>query len=301
MAVVGCKVGVIIWRMLICALKIWWMEYRYLGYLMVMEVMYIYQLGQEVALYAKKYLPDILKGTASFKAKNFKQALIDSFLIIDQKLDSPEGRKELKECLMLGPRKTYSTEEGVDLNLIPNIMGCTACVALITPTQIFVANAGDSRAVISKKSHALDMSVDHKPSIEKERKRIELAGGFIDDGRVNGSLNLSRCLGDLEYKKNKKFKQEEQMITCFPEVRIEKLSTDIDFLVIACDGIWDCLSSQEAVDYLKEKVKNPEKIPKVSTIVETMLDAILAKDVESSDGIGCDNMTCIVICFKPGK
>ena len=50
---------------------------------------------------------------------------------------------------------------------------------------------------------AFPMSVDHKPDDDLEKKRITQAGGFVTDGRVNGNLNLSRALGDLEYKSQK--------------------------------------------------------------------------------------------------
>lgn len=83
--------------------------------------------------------------------------------------------------------------------------GCTACSAIITPTEIYIGNSGDSRAVLAKKStngkvNALELSVDHKPELPEERQRIEKAGGFVDDNRVKGVLSLSRALGDLEYK-----------------------------------------------------------------------------------------------------
>lgn len=81
--------------------------------------------------------------------------------------------------------------------------GCTACVVLITPTKIYTANAGDSRAVLCRKGHALPLSSDHKPENEIERKRIQAAGGDIVNGRVNGGLNLSRSFGDFNYKKAK--------------------------------------------------------------------------------------------------
>jgi serine/threonine protein phosphatase PrpC len=75
---------------------------------------------------------------------------------------------------------------------------------LITPTDIYVANAGDSRGVLAKKVgekfHAIELSIDHKPDNFDEKKRIEKAGGFVEDNRVRGILNLSRSLGDLEYK-----------------------------------------------------------------------------------------------------
>ena len=80
--------------------------------------------------------------------------------------------------------------------------GCTACSALVTPTKIYVANAGDSRAVLARKSgdKAVAVEMSDKPELDREKKRIEKAGGFVEDNRVKGVLNLSRSIGDLEYK-----------------------------------------------------------------------------------------------------
>ena len=119
--------------------------------------------------------------------------------------------------------------------------GCTACSAIITPTDIFVGNAGDSRAVLARKPKAaggkfrcIPMSEDHKPDLAREKARIEAAGGFVEDNRVKGVLNLSRSLGDLEYKSDAKLKLAEQMITALPEVKKEKID-DSAFLIIACE------------------------------------------------------------------
>ena len=136
--------------------------------------------------------------------------------------------------------------------------GCTACSALITPTEIIVGNAGDSRAVLAQKAkaklQAIEMSVDHKPELEEEKTRIEKAGGFVEDNRVKGILNLSRSIGDLEYKNDSSLPLKDQMITAMPDIRTEKITSETDFIIIACDGIWDCLSSQEAVDLVGDLI-----------------------------------------------
>ena len=121
--------------------------------------------------------------------------------------------------------------------------GCTACVALFTKDSIICANSGDSRCVLARGTNALEMSQDHKPDNVEELRRIEAAGGFVEEGRVRGILSLSRALGDLEYKLNKKIGVEAQMITCVPEIKKVELTSDDKFLIIACDGIWDCLTS----------------------------------------------------------
>lgn len=71
-----------------------------------------------------------------------------------------------------------------------------------------MGNAGDSRCVLSRNRVVVPLSFDHKPDNEEERARIEYAGSTITEGRVDGNLNLSRSLGDLKYKTNKKLKPE---------------------------------------------------------------------------------------------
>ena len=75
------------------------------------------------------------------------------------------------------------------------------------------------------------MSQDHKPDNTEELRRIEAAGGFVEDGRVRGILSLSRALGDLEYKLNRKVPVEAQMITCVPEIKTVQLSDQDKFLM----------------------------------------------------------------------
>ncbi|CAH1721614.1 unnamed protein product [Aphis gossypii] len=175
--------------------------------------------------------------------------------------------------------------------------GCTAVMALLVNNKLYVANAGDSRCVVSVGGKAHDMSKDHKPEDEPELKRINKAGGRVSsDGRVNGGLNLSRALGDHNYKKNKDLPNTEQMITALPDVTVLDITPDDNnFIVLACDGIWNSLSSQEVVDFISERINKPDT--KLSSICEELFEQCLAPNT-LSDGTGCDNMTCIIVKLK---
>lgn len=177
-----------------------------LGFLMVMVVIFyiffiFYFLGREVALYVKdKFIAELQK-LESFKKRDYTNALKELFIRIDELLRTPQGLKDIKK---------YSSNDDSGSSLfgrpetdnIALYTGCTACVALITETEIICANAGDSRCVLSNGGNAVEMSEDHKPDLPTERARIEKAGGFVEENRVKGVLNLSRSLGDLEYKQD---------------------------------------------------------------------------------------------------
>lgn len=172
--------------------------------------------------------------------------------------------------------------------------GCTANVALLHKNELYVANAGDSRCVVCKEGNAVALSVDHKPELHEEYERIKRAGGMVMDGRVNGNLNLSRAIGDLEYKQDKTLAPKEQMITAYPEVQKYTLSAQDEFMVLGCDGVWEIKNNQQVIDFCREKIKNnPETKPHL--ILEDLLDQILAPD--TSMGFGCDNMTSILVIF----
>lgn len=213
----------------------------------------------------------------------------------DDTEEAEEDDEEEEEEEMMVPGMEGKEEPGSD-------SGTTAVVALIRGKQLIVANAGDSRCVVSEAGKALDMSYDHKPEDEVELARIKNAGGKVTmDGRVNGGLNLSRAIGDHFYKRNKNLPPEEQMISALPDIKVLTLTDDHEFMVIACDGIWNVMSSQEVVDFIQSKISQRDEngeLRLLSSIVEELLDQCLAPDT-SGDGTGCDNMTCIIICFKP--
>ncbi len=87
------------------------------------------------------------------------------------------------------------------------------------------------------------------------------------------------------------------MITAFPEVAILKRE-EAKFLILACDGIWDCMTSQVAVDFVAGRLS---KESKCSNIITEMFEKNIAEEIHSSNGIGCDNMTCVIVEFKGSK
>ena len=74
------------------------------------------------------------------------------------------------------------------------------------------------------------MSIDHKPDDDLEKKRISQAGGYVTDGRMNGNLNLSRALGDMEYKRQKDRDRDCQLIISKPDITVKELDTNVKFM-----------------------------------------------------------------------
>ncbi|KAH8318592.1 hypothetical protein KR059_003707, partial [Drosophila kikkawai] len=174
--------------------------------------------------------------------------------------------------------------------------GCTAVVCLLHGRDLYVANAGDSRCVISRNGRVIEMSLDHKPEDDEEAARIIKAGGRVTlDGRVNGGLNLSRALGDHAYKTNVELPAESQMISALPDIKKLIITPEDEFMVMACDGIWNYMSSEEVVDFVRFRLK--EKNKKLSIICEELFDNCLAPNT-MGDGTGCDNMTAVIVQFK---
>jgi serine/threonine protein phosphatase PrpC len=235
-----------------------------------------------------------------FIAGDYGGALRETFLDIDILLRTEKGRKEIKDIFYKYISKNTSFK--VNVNMLdrvksgdPDIEGCTANVLLIKNGFIYIANAGDSRSVLASKRVATDLSLDHKPGNEIELTRIKNAGGVVTNGRVQNNLNLSRALGDLQYKKDLNLIAEDQIITANPDIKIIKIEKDFDFIIMGCDGIYESLTSQELVDKFYAKF-DANSNNTLTSIVEDIVDPLVAKDKDAIRG--CDNMTCILIKFK---
>jgi protein phosphatase 2C family protein 2/3 len=131
---------------------------------------------------------------------------------------------------------------------------------------------GDSRSIASVRGRVQNLSYDHKPNNELESKRIIAAGGWVEFNRVNGNLALSRALGDFVFKKNESKRAEEQIVTAFPDVEIKELTNDHEFILLACDGIWDVLSNEEVLEFVRTRIAQmipPETVQKKKSIFQT--------------------------------
>jgi len=211
----------------------------------------------------------------------------------DDEDDDDEDVEEEEDAEVAAKAKHFSMnlreEPGSD-------SGCTAVVGLIHKNTLFVANAGDSRCVLSRAGTAVALSADHKPEDEPERSRIQRAGGVVtNDGRVNGGLNLSRALGDHAYKQNTQLGHREQMISALPDIQQIELQPGDDFIVLACDGIWNSKTNQQVIDFVRPRLQKAGNSPKsLSKICEELFDECLSPDT-MGDGTGCDNMTAIIV------
>lgn len=121
--------------------------------------------------------------------------------------------------------------------------GTTALIVLKQGNKMWVAHCGDSRAIITlENGNSIQVTYDHKPNRDDEYRRINASGGFVapaykgDVYRVNGSLAVSRSIGDLDLF---------PYVTWKPEISYVSITSKFSFLVLCTDGIWDVMSNDD--------------------------------------------------------
>ncbi|VVB03584.1 unnamed protein product [Arabis nemorensis] len=162
--------------------------------------------------------------------------------------------------------------------------GTTALATFIFGRHLMVANAGDCRAVLCRKGEAIDMSQDHRPIYLPERRRVEECGGFVDDGYLNGVLSVTRALGDWDMKLPR---GSQSPLIAEPEIKQINLTEEDEFLIIGCDGIWDVLTSQEAVSIVRRGLRRHDDPMRCAR--ELAMEALRLNTF--------DNLTVVVVCF----
>lgn len=192
---------------------------------------------------------------------NIKNALVKTFLKLDSMLSEPHA---------------YTT-------------GSTCLVVLKHRDTLWVANSGDSRAIMNNLRLAVPLSTDHKPNLQEERDRIYKHGGRITKSfggvwRVNGELALSRAIGDKKLR---------PLVICTPEITKFALGPDNKFFILATDGVWD-LFGNHAISNVVYNAYLSDSRASDSTVMElakTMLLGLLDSHVD-------DNTTLVLVHIR---
>ena len=280
---------------------------------------------------------DILLRMDSFRHRNYEQALMETFLKLDELLKNEKVNQFLYDINFSGETKyeNYQSSQSIksanrnrtlskdnynivtikykknyiniDLNettsgmeedycdiKVAKEMGTTANVVLLTKNHIYISNVGDSLSVMFKNGKAVKLNQEHKTTLRSEYERIQKSGGHIYNNRIEGKLKLTRAIGDLIFKSQPGLKFYEQSVTAFPEITKIKRTDDISFIVMACDGVWDCVEEQGFCEEIEKNIRmNPKK--KLSDIIAEIFDKLVSKT--NNIPIGTDNMSCIIVQF----
>ena len=183
-----------------------------------------------------------------------EKAIKEAFLNLDHKM-----------------REFTETKDGFDRS------GSTSVCVLISPTHYYFINCGDSRALLCRKGKVHFATADHKPNNPKERERIQNAGGSVMIQRVNGSLAVSRALGDYDYKNVNNKGPTEQLVSPEPDITaIPRINKEDEFLILACDGIFDVSSNEELCDYVSSRLAITDNLKDIcNDVVDMSLNKVI--------------------------
>ncbi|WEW61123.1 mgpp2cl-1, protein phosphatase 2C-like protein 1 [Emydomyces testavorans] len=190
----------------------------------------------------------------------------------NNKVQSPEaeGEKGETQRIQNNPASEMSSNTDLKTASTPNSENTVS-----RQRVLYTANVGDARIILCRNGKALRLSYDHKGSDENEGMRITNAGGLILNNRVNGVLAVTRALGDSYMK---------DLVTGHPFTTETVIQPETDeFLILACDGLWDVCSDQEAVDLVRD-TDDPQEASKI------LVDHALSR-------FSTDNLSCMVVRF----
>ncbi|EAR93523.2 serine/threonine phosphatase 2C (macronuclear) [Tetrahymena thermophila SB210] len=201
--------------------------------------------------------------------------------------------------------------------------GSCAIVVLLVGEICYIANVGDSRAILSmnKGERTLDLSRDHKPCDLQEKERIIEAGGRIYQSQqttkpdsegitktiygplrtLPGRLSVSRTFGDIEAKLQK-YGGKQGVIISDPEIKVFRVQKSHDYIFMGCDGIFDKMSSSEAIKASWDAIRIEQSNNNNSSSNPLNTHSLCAKGVEGviQEALkrrSTDNLTGLVISF----
>lgn len=162
--------------------------------------------------------------------------------------------------------------------------GSTVVAVLIQGVNLAVAWAGDSQVVLCKAGDAIQLMEPHKPERDDEKARIHELGGlvlYMNGWRVNGQLAVSRAIGDADHK---------PYVSGEADYEEYEMEGDEEFLILACDGLWDMVEPCDAVQCVQTCLQANDRDGAAEKLVQ------LAKDNNS-----LDNITVLVVYLDFNK
>jgi serine/threonine protein phosphatase PrpC len=164
--------------------------------------------------------------------------------------------------------------------------GSTAVCVLVDDANIYCGNIGDSRAVLCKNRTAIQLSLDHKPCLEEESTRIRANGGQVSGHYMvskNGDvLGVSRAVGDVAFRSPLN-----NILISTPTMSRHARSSEDDFVVLACDGLFDVLSNQAVCNFVLKALEDGMSLDSIS-------ESLTQKAVDKGSK---DNVTVIIVWF----
>ena len=210
-------------------------------------------------------------------------AIFNHPLFIDPTTRSTHGEQILRESILAIDEAWAKLAEQESMS-----SGTTAVMALLVGSELFVANVGDSRAVLCRNRQALELSSIHSPSQDSEKARISNAGGcvvFFNGWRVNGQYAVSRSIGDYPVR---------NLLIADPHTMQLTITPSDEFLILASDGLWDVFTPAEAVDMVLNWLKEFLLGSTTTDISQILFD-------EATSRASKDNITIIVLIFRERK
>lgn len=161
--------------------------------------------------------------------------------------------------------------------------GTTAVTVLIENStgKFWCANAGDSRAILSRKGEAIALSEDHRSTNTNEVERVQKLGGFIKNKRAMGRLECFRTIGDADV--------DSKIVTAEPEVKSGVIEDCDEFILLGCDGLYDVLSDSEIVQFVEDLRSQGIS---AKEIAQKLVDFSI------SDRYSKDNVTVVLVLLK---
>ncbi|XP_060071311.1 integrin-linked kinase-associated serine/threonine phosphatase 2C-like [Ylistrum balloti] len=234
--------------------------------------------GARASRFASQHLHKILqdnfpKGDITQVDREIKKAFVETCKRMDE------------EFLKLATKSKPSWKDGT-----------TVSIVLIVNDTVYTANLGDSQVFLCRQKEdkhvPIHLTTVHNPSAYEERIRIQKAGGSVKEGRVMGVLDVSRSIGDGQYKKHG--------VSCLPDMKKCQLTHNDRYLLIACDGLWKAFTPEECIQFTNSILEDSSiQGTDTQTASEVQLDSVVNKLANTAVlRLSSDNVTVMVVGIK---